>query len=198
MDPVLIIIIIIVAIFLGGLLFLNFLMSPYFYKAMMFLFIFVSVLLVYYFLGRYLYQFTTSIFYIPPSARQNMVLWDNIWYLIFVIFILLILAVFIKSVKDNGMRWNLLLSSIGVLFILILYTIMYYIIVYNEYVGQNIFKLTIVLGIYTGIIMIIREWSMKFTAPIFTLYALLSLIYIICIFVWIFNMLIGCYSYVYI
>ena len=198
MNLVLIILLSILAAFFVGMIAINFMMSSNFYGSMMFVFIFISIILIYYFLGTYVYAMMASIFYIPESSRADMELWDNIWYILFIIFVMLILAVFIKSVKDNGMRWNLLLSSIGVFFILLLYTIMYYIILYNQYIGKLTFILTWVVIIYTILIMAIRglTLSMNFTAPIFTLYGLLTIVYVICLFVWIFNMLSGCYALV--
>jgi len=197
MNLVLIILLSIIGGFIGLLMLMKFMMSPSFPNVMMFLFIFASVVLVYYFLGNFIFGFFKSIIGYNWRGNKNMDFWDNIWYLILIVFIMLILAVFIKSIKDNGMRWNLLLSAIAVLFILFLYTVLYFVILYNDKLGYATFILTIIIAIYTAIIMLIRGWSMKFTAPIFSIYAMLTIVYGICLFVLVFNMLLKCYDYIY-
>lgn len=186
--------ILLIPVFFGLVMFtLNFILKAQFYEFIIFFILGIFILLVYYILGSYIYSFFIALSQFGRTT-VDMEIWDNIWYSLFFIFIILMLTVFIKSVKDDGMRWNILIYAIGTLFALIVYTIIYYLYVYYDMVPKLTFYLTITMIVFTAIIMFTKGLSSSLLTPIYILFVFVTLVYLICLFLFLFKILAGCYN----
>ena len=137
------------------------------------------ILTIYYFLGVYLYDIFKNII---PKKKNNksMIIWDNIWYTILFIHIILICTVFIKSMKRKELHVVLLFKSILALIVLMMFTLMYYLYMYYEYIGQAIGIATIAMFVGTIIVLIIKYLNISYNVvyPVFIIYSLICLIFL--------------------
>ena len=179
-------------IFLISLLF-----SPSTHRFLRVVFLFIVVLIIYYFLGKFLIAYVTTFLNFTKS-KAGMESFDNIWYIIFIIFILLITATIIKSVRETHLRWNLLMASIGTLLALLLYTVVMYIYMYRDDVLGAMGTLTIIMVFVTLIIIFLRNFNNILVSIIYLLYAFLSFIYVLCLMVCLIKLFVYIYDYVFI
>ncbi len=196
MSILFILLIILISLILGTalfLIFLNFIMSAGFYKFMLYAAIGLLVIILYYFIGIYLYAFWAILSQIGRTTC-NMVFWDNIWYALLFAFIIMTLTIFIKAVKADGMRWNLLIYSISTLFILILYTIVYYLYIYNDLIASITGILSIVMIVLTTIAVFLKTYSSSIVDVFYVFYALITVIFTVSLFMFLYKILISCYN----
>jgi len=150
------------------------------WKLVLFALIFLAYFLVGYLI--YLYILLPISDWLP---KRDMVIWDNIWYGILAVFIMLILATIVKSVRDNRIRVGLSYFSIGTLFILILYSIIYYIFMFNESLETITFVLFIIsTGLAIIMIIITRFLGIRsrLLLPLYVIFSIACMIFIICLF----------------
>lgn len=196
MSILFILLIALISLIIGAglfLIFIHFVMSAGFYRFFMFLLLGIIVLVLYYFIGFYLYMFWTVLSQIGRTSC-NMEFWDNIWYAILFAFIILTLTVFIKTVKADGMRWNLLVYSISTLFVLILYTIMYYLYIYNDLIAIITGLLSVVMIFLTIIAVFLKSYSSSIIDLFYVFYALVTVVFTVSLFMFLFKVLVSCYN----
>jgi hypothetical protein len=173
------------------------LVSGQIWAILKFIIILCLVIYVYYKLGGYIYKFYLT--WVPfKYVNKNMKAWDEVWYSLLIIFIITMCSVFIKSVKNNNINWQRLFTALAVLGTLGFYTIMYYLYFYYEYIGSITGYLTIAMIVATGLVIMMKHSGLSYgyTAPVFMLYALVGLTYMMACFLFFFYILNKCYDYV--
>lgn len=161
-----------------------------------FLIIMSLILVIYYYIGIYLYAFYLSIVPAKPK-NKNMVIWDNVWYTILIILLALLCTVFIKSVKKNTLQVALLFNSFTALIGLILFTIMYYLYMYYEYIAKITAIMTLAMIIGTVIVLVIKYFniSSNVTYPLFIIYSFICLVFLMTFFLFTFYILSKTYDF---
>jgi hypothetical protein len=196
MSILFVVLISLIALIIGTGVFLfliHFIMSAGFYRFFMYMILGIIVLVLYYFIGFYLYMFWTVLSQVGRTSC-NMEFWDNIWYTILFAFIILTLTVFIKSVKADGMRWNLLVYSISTLFVLILYTITYYLYIYNDLIAIITGILSGAMVVLTAFAVFLKSYSSSIIDLFYVFYALVTVIFTVSLFMFLFKVLVSCYN----
>jgi len=176
---------------------INLLFSSGLHRFLKILLLFIIVLLVYYFLGKICIAYVTTILNFAQS-KPGMELWDNIWYILFIIFVLLIAATLIKSVREKNLRWNLLIASMGTLLVMLLYTIIMYVYMYHDNILGIMASFTMFMVLITLIIIFIRNFNNILVTIIYLLYAFVSFIYVVCLIVCLVKLFIYVYDYIFI
>lgn len=179
-------------IFLISLLF-----SPTTHRLLKTLVLFIIVLLIYSFLGKFFMAYATTFLNFTQS-KGGMEFWDNIWYILLIIFVLLITATLIKSVREKSLRWNLLIASIGTLLVMLLYTIIMYVYMYHDGILGIMGSFTIIMIFITLIIIFVRNFNNFIVTIIYLLYAFISFIYVVCLIVSLVKLFIYVYDYIFI
>ena len=90
----------------------------------------ILVILVYWFFGGFLFTVYNKYIYLEPLKIMNKgsIEWmDTIWYTIFFITIMVFIAFIVKTLKEYEPRINLVLATFGLLMLLGVYTVIYYI-----------------------------------------------------------------------
>ncbi len=196
MSILFILLIVLISLIIGTglfLVFIHFIMSAGFYNFFMYMLLGLVVVVLYYFIGFYLYLFWSVLSQIGRTTC-NMEFWDNIWYALLFAFIILTLTVFIKTVKADGMRWNLLIYSISTLFILILYTITYYLYVYNDLIATITGILSVVMIVLTTFAVFLKSYSSSIIDLFYVFYALVTVVFTVSLFMFLFQVLVSCYN----
>ena len=145
--------------------------------------LFILVFLVYFFIGYFIYQYVLLPIY-DMLPKKDMIIWDNIWYAIFTVFIMLLLAAIIKTVRDNRIRVGLTYFSLGTLTILIVYTIMYYIFMFNESLSTITFVLFLMSAGLAILMIIITRFigtHSRLLLPFYLLFSLACIVFLICL-----------------
>lgn len=187
----------IIVLFVALAFVIRLLVSGKIWAIMKFLVILCIVIFVYYKLGGYIYKFYLS--WVPfKYVNKNMRVWDEIWYSLLIIFIIIMCSVFIKTVKSNNINWERLFTGLSVLAALGFYTIMYYLYFYYEHIATITGFLTIAMIIASGLVVLVKNSGLSYgySAPIFILYAVIGLTYMMAGFLFFFYILNKCYEYV--
>jgi hypothetical protein len=154
------------------------------------------ILYAYYRAGGYIYSFYAS--WVPfRYENKNMVHWDDVWYTIFIIFLIMMCSVFIKTVKKGNVSWGRLSYAIGVLGVLAFYTIMYYLYMYYDSIFEIMGYLTVGMIIMTGIVIFIKKIGLSYgmSAPFYMLYSVTGLTFIMAGFLFLFKIFGKCYDF---
>lgn len=173
------------------------LVSGKIWAIMKFLVILCLVIYIYYKVGGYIYKFYLT--WVPfKYVNKNMRVWDEIWYSLLILFIIIMCSVFIKTVKNNSINWERLFSGLSVLGTLGFYTIMYYLYFYYEHIATITGILTIAIIVASGIVILLKNSGLSYgyTAPFFMIYAIIGLTYMMACFLFFFYILNKCYDYV--
>lgn len=176
---------------------INLLFSSALHRFLKILLLFIIVFIVYYLISKVLIAYVT-VFLNFAQSKPGMEIWDNIWYILLIIFVLLITATLIKSVREKGLRWNLLIASIGTLLVMLLYTIIMYVYMYHDNILGIMLSFTIFMVFVTLIIIFIRNFNNFLVTIVYLLYAFVSFIYLICLIVCLIKLFIYVYDYVFI
>ncbi len=188
----------IVAIILGSILGLFLLIriiySSSWYNALIFIILAAGILYAYWFLASFVYSYMKATVKFH-TTNKNMEIWDNIWYTILILFIIMIISLFIKMSKStNNKVWSSFMYVFGLGFILALYTVMYYLYMFYDEMP----KITgILTGIVIGLTAIMYLFSyMNWNISIFyIIYGLAVLIWLIALFLFIFYLMSRCYNW---
>lgn len=156
------------------------------HNIMMIVLSFLLVLIFYILIFNILDNFINKMVFIDPK----MLIFDYIWYILLIIFILLLLATLIKTIKDRGFRDNMFLYAIGILVLLITITVLYYIYKNVEDMGKYLFIMTVYVIIATIIVILANMVIPSVMKYFIFLYAFGIVIYISCIIAWIINLII--------
>jgi hypothetical protein len=154
------------------------------------------VLYLYYRAGGYIYTLYMSM--VPFNYNnKNMVHWDDVWYSIFIIFLIMLCSVFIKTVRRGNISWDRLFHTIGVLGVLGFYTIMYYLYMYHDHIFKIVGYLTVAMAIMSGIIYFIKRSGVSYgvAAPFFMIFSVVGLTYIMAGFIFVYKLFGKCYDF---
>lgn len=101
--------------------------------------------------GKIFHDFIAAqIGYFVP--QHDLYIWDNIWWVLALIVFMLIIAVIVKSISHHRIKYELIYATIGMIFILLIYTLMYIIYIFRE----KLWFITLILAaIAVGMIIII-------------------------------------------
>ena len=154
------------------------------------------ILTIYYYLSIYLYGIYLNIIPAKPK-NKNMEVWDNFWYAILIIFLSLLCTVFIKSIKKNDLQIALLFNTFAAFIALIMFTIMYYLYVYYEYIGKITLIATCAMFIGTIIVLIIKFLNISYgiVYPLFIIYSFICLVFLMTFFLFTFSILSKTYDF---
>lgn len=195
MNPLLIFLIVllvllIVLIFLG-MAFRN----PLFYMIILGVVVFIAAILLYMYVMSFIkgaYAGSVS----SIAGKEEMVIMDNIWFFLLMVFVLIVVALITKSVKDSRIRWNLLFATIGSLLILSVYTVIYYIVFHYEKINTIMLAMTIIMAVLTVLLLLIVRLSFSFLInQFYVLYGIMSFIYMVCILIYIYYIIEKSYDY---
>lgn len=177
-------------------LFIRALISGQIWSIIKYIAIMFVILTIYYFLGMYLYGAYLSIMPAKPK-NKNMVVWDNIWYAIVIVLLALLCTVFIKSMKKNDLQVSLLFNSFVALIALGLFTIMYYLYMYYEYIGQATGFATLAMVVGTGIVLIVKYFEIPYgiVYPLYIIYSFICLVFLMTFFLFTFSILYKTYDF---
>jgi hypothetical protein len=187
----------IILIFVGFAFIIKLFVSGLVWRVSKFILILGIVIYVYFKLGGYIYAFYLT--WVPfKYVNKNMRVWDDIWYTILIIFIIIMCSVFIKSVKINNINWERLFYGLGALALLGFYSIAYYLYLYYDYIGTITGILTVAMILASGIVVMIKNFGVSYgyAAPFFMIYSVIGLSYIMACFLFLFYVLNKCYDWV--
>lgn len=167
-------------------------------RYLLYILIYIVVLSICIYFGKYLTDILKQYIY-SPTENPNMVIMGNIWYVLFIIFIMLICALFIKSVKESTVRMNIVYACVGIMLILFIYTILYYIIMFYDRINKIIIYLTIIEFIATCIVIILikidNTYLNNFLSYLYIIYGIITFTFIIALIIYIYYILDKSYDY---
>lgn len=160
--------------------------------------IFIIVCLLYMVLGSMFTQlmfilgdFFARLFFpnIILNKNQDMLFWDNIWYILLITYILLLIATIVRSVKEKEIHASTIIWGLAILFILFIYTIIYYFVFAYDNIENIFYSLSFALFWITIIFLILRYFKMSFVQYIYIFYAIFCYLYIVCFFIYLYKVL---------
>lgn len=162
----------------------------------MFAYIIIVVLLfiIYWIFGYTILGFYYQYVYLV-NFKKNMELWDNIWYSIAFILLAVIIALIVKSIKEKFPRVNLIFASIGLILILFIYTIIYYMIMFYNKIGQTLLITFIIVIVMTTFILLLTWFRIKIFLPLYAIYGVACMIFIIALILYILSIAGVIYDY---
>jgi len=146
------------------------------------LIIYVIVFYVYLIFAEIFKSISKQVFTVPDGDT-----WDTIYYLIIIIFFLLIIATIVRSIKSESIERSLLFSSIGTLYVLLMYSVIYFLVKNYDIIENIFFWLNVIILPFTFLIWLIGVVNFWFVKVIYFLYSLLSLVYVIALFICIYK-----------
>jgi hypothetical protein len=183
-----------IACILGLFLFVRILYSSSLYNAIIFFILAAVILYIYWMLASFIYGFIRSSTQFHTTDK-NMEIWDNIWYTILIIFIVTILTLFIQITKStNSKVWASFMYVFGIAFIFVFYTIMYYLYMFYEEVPKITGILTAIVVGLTGIMLLLNylNWTLS---VFYIIYGIAMVIWLMCLFLFIFYLMAMCYNW---
>jgi hypothetical protein len=162
----------------------------------MFAYIIIVVLLfiIYWIFGYTILGFYYQYVYLV-NFKKNMEIWDNIWYSIAFILLAVIIALIVKSIKEKFPRVNLIFASIGLILILFIYTIIYYMIMFYSKIGQILLITFIIVAAMTAFILLLTWFRIKVFLPLYAIYGVACMIFIIALILYILSIAGVVYDY---
>lgn len=194
MNPLLIALIVIAVLIIFIFILMAF-RSSQFYMLILGVLIFILTILLYFYVMSFIKgAYTGSVSSI--AGKEEMVIMDNIWFFLLMVFVLIVVALITKSVKDSRIRWNLLFATIGSLLILSVYTVIYYIVFHYEKINTIMLAMTIIMAVLTILLLLIVRLSFSFLInQFYVLYGIMSFIYMVCILIYIYYIIENSYDY---
>lgn len=131
------------------------------------------------------------------TSNTEMFVMDGIWYSICLVFLCIMVALIVKLIVEGQIRKHLVFAGISTSMILITYTIIYYMVVFYEYITNVVIVMTIAMVILVALLFIVLRF-LNFAVIVNPLYAILSFfsfIYVVCIFIYIFYIIEKSYDY---
>jgi hypothetical protein len=174
----------------------KFLYSADFPQVVKFLIIFPSTLFIYWTIFNAIYYATIKYLYIE-NKNKNMIIWDNIWYALVITLVAMFCAIFIKTVKNSNLDTNTLFNTLVLGFVLLVYTAMYYLYLFDNQIYEILKWTSIVFAILSLIVIIsyflpelITEniYISVLLSFIYFLYGILLIFLLICLFIVIFKL----------
>jgi hypothetical protein len=160
--------------------------------------IFVIVCLLYMAIGSMFTQlmfilgdFFARVFFpnIVLNKNQDMLFWDNIWYVLLITYILLIITTIIRSVKEEKIHASSIIWSLAILFILFIYTIIYWFVFAYDNIENIFYIFSITLFWITIAILLLRYFLPLLVQYIYIFYAIGCYLYIVCFFIYFYKVL---------
>jgi hypothetical protein len=145
------IIIFIIAFFVLLYLGLKFLYSADAPQALKFIILFPLTIFVYWTIFNAIYYATIKYLYIE-NKNKNMIIWDNIWYALVITLVAMFCAIFIKTVKKRSFDINTLFYTLILGFVLLIYTGMYYLYLFDDKIYEILQWTSIAWGALTLIV----------------------------------------------
>ena len=145
------IIIIIIAFFVLLYLGLKFLYSADAPRALKFIILFPLTIFAYWSIFNAIYYATIQYLYIE-NKNKNMIIWDNIWYALVITLVAMFCAIFIKTVKKRSFDINTLFYTLVLGFVLLIYTGMYYLYLFDDKIYEILKWTSIAWGGLTFIV----------------------------------------------
>ena len=166
------------------------------WSIMKFAIIIVVILTLYWFIGMYVYELYMFIMPTKPK-NKNMAVWDNVWYAILIVFLVLLCTVFIKSLKKTELQITLLYNSFVALIVLVMFTMMYYLYMYYERINEITGYVTLAAVVGTAIVLVIKHFGISFETvyPIFIIYSFICMIFLMTFFIFTFSLLSKTYDF---
>ena len=166
-----------------GIIFLYALMRPknvtLVFKTLLFLAV-VGVCIAF---GKVFHDFiAVQIGYFVP--QYDLCIWDNIWWSLAFIVILLIIACIVRSISYYHINFNLIYATLGMIFVLLVYTLVYIIYIFRDKLW---FSTLILLAIAVGMVLIIlflqymSVQTMLIFMPFQFIFALDCVLLVICV-----------------
>jgi hypothetical protein len=131
------------------------------------------------------------------NKNKNMIIWDNIWYALVITLVAMFCAIFIKTVKNSNLDTNTLFNTLVLGFVLLVYTAMYYLYLFDNQIYEILKWTSIVFAILSLIVIIsyflpelITEniYISVLLSFIYFLYGILLIFLLICLFIVIFKL----------
>ena len=154
----------------------------------------ILLFILYWIFGYTIAEFYYKYVYLI-NIKKNMEIWDNIWYSIAFILLAVIIALIVKSIKEKFPRVNLIFASIGLILILFIYTIIYYMIIFYNKIGQILFITFIIVTAMTAFIFLLTWFKIKIFLPLYAIYGVACMIFIIALILYILSVAGVVYDY---
>jgi hypothetical protein len=157
--------------------------SPWLFSAIISLIVYVIVFYIYLIFAELFKGISKHIFNVPDGD-----LWDTIYYIIIIIFFLFVIATIVRTIKSMSPQMNLIYSSIGTLYILLIYSVIYFLRKNYERIWSIFFWLNVITLPFTFVLWLIGVPEWRVTKYLYFLFSLLSLVYVITLFICIYKL----------
>jgi len=147
------------------------------------LIVYVIVLYIYLIFAELFKGISKQVFTVPEGD-----LWDTIYYIIIIVFLLLIIATIVRTIKSETIEKRLLFSSIGTLYVLLMYSVVYFLVKNYDMIENIFFWLNVIILPFTFLIWLFGVLKIWFIKYLYFLYSLFSLVYVIAMFICIYKL----------
>jgi hypothetical protein len=153
------------------------------HSAIVSLIVYVIVFYIYLIFAEFFKSISKQAFTIPEGD-----LWDTIYYIIIIVFFLFIIATIVRSIKSATIEKRLLYSSIGILYILLIYSVIYFLVKNYDTIENIFFWLNVIILPFTFLIWLFGVVKIWFVNYLYFLYSLFSLVYVMVMFTCIYKL----------
>ena len=157
--------------------------SSWLFSTIISLIVYVIVFYVYLIFAELFKGISKHIFNVPDGD-----LWDTIYYIIIIIFFLFVIATIVRTIRSGSPQMNLLYSSIGTLYILLIYSVIYFLRKNYERIWSIFFWLNVIILPFTFVLWLIGVPEWWVAKVLYFLFSLLSLVYVITLFICIYKL----------
>lgn len=147
------------------------------------LIVYVVVFYLYLIFAEIFKSISKQVFTVPEGDW-----WDSIYYIIIIVFFMFIIATIVRSIKSESIEKRLLFSSIGTLYILLMYSVIYFLVKNYDIIDNIFFWLNVIILPFTFLIWLFGVLKLWFINYLYFLYSLFSLVYVIALFICIYKL----------